>query len=374
MRPEVSFVIPVLNGAETLPQTLASIFAQTQSNYEVIVADNGSTDATLSLCATTQGVRMVSVAKLGPSAARNAGAREARGDFLAFVDCDVQLDPSWLESVLRQTQTYRLDFVATAVRPTAEDPESVVDQYRVFFARFKSHGTYLSLRKFQATAPVINTSACLCRRQSFELAGGFDEGLAHNEDLELSLRMFHRGFLLGGCSRATATVRYVGPHRTLSYLRRLFLKRLYSFTPRRPFSGFFSALFRETLSTRQLRLSTFVLVTEVISAFSYLFSFAFGIPAGERARLQELWKSTSRLKQFKVSFQAEAGLFGIARDKFLIVVDDLIYWTSPRDLQGALVREGAQLPLKKLLGNQPVSPRDIGELRDTGLFVQLGGS
>src|SRR5689334_12629004 len=89
-RPRVSILVPCYNAARWLPATLASALAQTESSIEVIVVDDGSTDESLAVARSyeSRGVRVFSQRNAGASAARNRAMREARGEFLQFLDAD----------------------------------------------------------------------------------------------------------------------------------------------------------------------------------------------------------------------------------------------------------------------------------------------
>lgn len=105
--PTVSVVVPTYNRCQDLRVTIEHLCAQTYpaQRIEILVVDNASTDGTEALVASLQGtlgerLRYVRKDPNGPAAARNLGARLARGAFVAFVDSDVALEPGWLDTTV----------------------------------------------------------------------------------------------------------------------------------------------------------------------------------------------------------------------------------------------------------------------------------
>jgi len=85
-----SVIIPARNAARTIGECLLAVLSQSvpRSLYEIIVVDDGSTDATARI-ARSHNVRVIPQPPLGVAAARNTGARAARGEILLFVDADI---------------------------------------------------------------------------------------------------------------------------------------------------------------------------------------------------------------------------------------------------------------------------------------------
>src|SRR5215472_17381180 len=87
--PLVSVVIPTYNRAAMITRTIENIFAQTYSNIELIVVDDGSTDDTQAkLSGFGDRIRIITQSNSGPAVARNRGAAAARGEIIAFQDSD----------------------------------------------------------------------------------------------------------------------------------------------------------------------------------------------------------------------------------------------------------------------------------------------
>lgn len=108
--PNVSLIVPVYNCAEYLRRCVDSILGQTFSDFEVLLVDDGSTDASGALCdeyaAADSRIRAIHKENGGAGSARNRGLEEASGEFLMFPDADDWLEPNMLEALLqRQAET-----------------------------------------------------------------------------------------------------------------------------------------------------------------------------------------------------------------------------------------------------------------------------
>lgn len=105
---KVSIVIPLYNKAPYIERALDSIRAQTLSDFEVVVVDDGSTDDGASAVArySDSRVRLVSQPNAGPGPARNKGIAQARGEFIAFLDADDEWFPTYLEEAIRSLENF----------------------------------------------------------------------------------------------------------------------------------------------------------------------------------------------------------------------------------------------------------------------------
>jgi len=94
--PSVSIVVCAYNAAETIDDCLTALKAVKYPRFEIIVVDDGSTDATASIVRRYPRAELIQTANEGLSAARNTGMHVASGDIVAYIDADVRVDPLWL--------------------------------------------------------------------------------------------------------------------------------------------------------------------------------------------------------------------------------------------------------------------------------------
>ena len=167
----VSFIVPAYNEELELPQTLAAIRAASEKSgetYEIIVADDGSTDSTATL-ATLAGARVVKIQRRQIAAARNAGAREARGDILFFVDADTHIAAGHVTGALN---ILRSGCAGGGARMVVDGDIS----------RWMRAGTVLFCAVYFAAN--LGAGAFLfTTRANFERIGGFDEQYFAGEEI-----------------------------------------------------------------------------------------------------------------------------------------------------------------------------------------------
>lgn len=203
--PRISVVIPAYNAERHLAAAVASVRAQTLPVAEVIVVDDGSSDATASV-AEGLGVRLVRQPNGGAAAARNAGVRVATGNQIAFLDADDVWKPNKLAE-------------QWALLAAAPYPELVFgDMEQVAFPT----GTVLSRQAG------IHFSALLARRSVFEIVGEFDPLLRVGDLLDWYARARESGLQTAMTGTVVAERRIHGenmmlrqPEGTQSYLKAL---------------------------------------------------------------------------------------------------------------------------------------------------------
>ena len=110
----ISVIVPVYNASKYLSRCVDSILAQTYTNLEVILVDDGSTDDSPKMCdeyvAKDKRVKVVHKENGGVSSARNAGLKVARGEYVACVDCDDSIDSNMYELLAGIMEKEKVDF------------------------------------------------------------------------------------------------------------------------------------------------------------------------------------------------------------------------------------------------------------------------
>jgi glycosyltransferase involved in cell wall biosynthesis len=195
--PLISVIIPAYNAAQHMAECLSSVAHEAADiPHETIVVDDGSVDATADIARRHPGVCCITQGNSGPSAARNRGIAEARGEFIAFLDADDLWPVGKLRAQLRTLREHpkvalifgdcrqfdakgpypRTEFHANRLGEAAWGPGPVVpDAYaRLLEVNF------------------ITTGSVIVRRPVLAQLGGFAEDLRLVEDLELWLRIARR--------------------------------------------------------------------------------------------------------------------------------------------------------------------------------------
>lgn len=185
--PLVTVVIPAYNQAPRLPETLASVFAQTYDHLEIIVVDDASTDGTPEVMESyLERVRYLRQSdNRGPGATRNVGFRQASGEFIALLDGDDLWEPTKIEKQLQWFEDHPgCDFLFT----------------RIGYFRVGADGTRVNA---PSSSPIpedlsllaltrgnfICTSSVMMRRSVLERVGLMEERLRRAQDYHWWLRI-----------------------------------------------------------------------------------------------------------------------------------------------------------------------------------------
>lgn len=193
VRPLVSVVIPVYNGAAFLADAIRNVLSQNYPALEIIVVDDGSTeDIRAALKALSVDVRLFRQENAGAASARNRGIRDASGDIIAFLD----VDDLWPEGNL-----------GALVDSLAAHPEADVVRGRAQVTRYingTEPGEYLGN---PAEAFPHYIGAGLYRRRAFETVGLFDPDLRYGEDTDWFTRAAEREITIHHLEEVTLFVR-----------------------------------------------------------------------------------------------------------------------------------------------------------------------
>ncbi|MEI7497655.1 MAG: glycosyltransferase [Candidatus Falkowbacteria bacterium] len=186
----ISIILPTYNRANILPNAIKSVIAQTYSDWELIIVDDGSTDNTREIVngfLTDSRISFVNQENFGPIVARNNGVKMAKGNWLAFLDSD----DIWLSEKLSKQITLAQTFAY---------PVMIIGNYVYIDELGQKQGEFFSQKTTPHSGRVlaqllrdnfILTSSVLVLKKYFEKVGGFDEqlNLTIGEDYELWLRL-----------------------------------------------------------------------------------------------------------------------------------------------------------------------------------------
>lgn len=242
-----SLVIPVFKDRPSLALLLRCLEAQNfpHQAFECLVVDDGSKDGTLEFLrryrASFELHSFAHPTNLGRSAARNTGWRQARGEWVIFLDADMLPEPGWLahyDEIIRQNNCdvvsggrYHLNLGAKSNEPlptlaqmVATTPEQLLledieQQFQGLHAQARlSMYPSFAMEKFEAQLPAVCqqypqsllcaysfiTSNVAVRRSLLERTNGFDLGMHRGEDTELGVRLWELGARFGFASQARA--------------------------------------------------------------------------------------------------------------------------------------------------------------------------
>jgi glycosyltransferase involved in cell wall biosynthesis len=198
----VSVIIPAYNAEDTLGAQLEALAGQHRHDlaWEVIVADNGSTDQTAAVAGSFSKrlpLRVVDAShRRGPSTARNTGVAHARGDVLLFCDADDVVLPGWLESMM----------ACVAPRQVAVGSFRLIDASATEVPTDWT-ATQRGLPLYLGQLPLTYSSNMGLTKDDFDRLGGFDESLRCGEDADLGIRLQASGCEIEWCPQARVVMR-----------------------------------------------------------------------------------------------------------------------------------------------------------------------
>ena len=226
-KPQLSFIVPA-SQVKYLSEVIQSILDQKNlTSYEVIVVLNGLSkidELVKKYKERFKDVTFLTCEKHSSAYSRNFGFKNARGEYIAFVDSDCILSDEWACSLIQEMQGI-YSCASSAIIPIGTG-KRFLDKFRLKLKDQVTGGTFVcSFPHVEITLPIVNTAACIYRASLFRGLNGFDEELRRCEDTELSYRAYQRGcnFFLNADSKAY--VYYEGG--VLGYISRYFFDTLY---------------------------------------------------------------------------------------------------------------------------------------------------
>ena len=188
--PEVSIVLVSYQHAKYARDSIASVLAQTASDFEIIIVDDGSTDGTREVVSGFDDprIRLLFQENKGPSLALNAGLQQARGQFVGLMSADDMAAPSWIAS---QLQTIRDSMAEVSFcLPSLIDDESasLPDEKMGVFFTHEIRDSNSALRHFFWYGNALLAPGVFLARGVFERIGQFAPALYQLQDFEYWIR------------------------------------------------------------------------------------------------------------------------------------------------------------------------------------------
>jgi glycosyltransferase involved in cell wall biosynthesis len=197
---DISVIVPTFNRSASLDALLQDLRGQSTSvQFEVLVVDNGSRDATREVVARhvacDRRIRYLHEHRAGASNARNAGIAAATAPTLAFIDDDVRPRHDWVASIARAFGDHpEVDCLGGRVEPRwpGTPPRWLTQAHWPPLALQIARGASKYIDREHAAACLITANFC-CRAAVFRELGGFAPDFRRDEDRELNLRMWRAG-------------------------------------------------------------------------------------------------------------------------------------------------------------------------------------
>lgn len=186
-----SVIIPAYNAENTISVCLRSLLQQTVDNseYEIIVVDDGSTDNTAEVVRSFKGVRLIQQKNQGPASARNQGVKNAKGDIVIFTDSDCVPEKDWIREM---TQAFSDDSDIVGVKGIYKSKQK---ELAARFVQLEYEDKYDVLLR-DKYIDFIDTYSAAFKRDLFLQFDGYDVSfpVACAEDVELTFRIFSKGY------------------------------------------------------------------------------------------------------------------------------------------------------------------------------------
>jgi glycosyltransferase involved in cell wall biosynthesis len=193
--PLISVIIPAFNVAPYVGETLGSVFAQTFTDFEVIIVNDGSPDTEefeRAIQPYQERICYLKQENRGASGARNTGLRAARGDLIAFLDADDLWSPNYLDEQLKFMREFECDLACADAMIFGACADAGRTYMESLMEAAPSRGRVTFLELVNADRSLI-TSGVVARRDLILEVGLFDEALRNAQDFDLWLRLARHG-------------------------------------------------------------------------------------------------------------------------------------------------------------------------------------
>lgn len=200
---KASIVIPNLNGAGWLRDSIESIWAQTEQDFELIIIDNASEDESLAIAESYEKHANYTLIKntenTGFSAAVNTGIRLAKGKYIVLFNNDAFAEPDWLKNLIKVAETDEKIFAVQSlmIRHFDRDLADDAGDYVTLFGWACKRGDGMYWKRYQKTQRIFSAcgGASLYRKSILDEIGLFDElFFAYFEDVDISWRANSLGY------------------------------------------------------------------------------------------------------------------------------------------------------------------------------------
>ena len=192
MIPTISIIIPTYNRAALLKETLESVLAQTYTDYEIIIIDDGSTDhteETVQAFLTDDRIRYIKQPNAGVSVARNHGIFEARGEWIAFLDSDDLWFPDKLEKQMAFLAEHPTAGAVCCPAYAYQDGQIQKNEEGMMIRLHTERNTSVLPFELFATTNYVWPSSVVVRKLILYHAGLFEGGLKIGEDFCLWVKI-----------------------------------------------------------------------------------------------------------------------------------------------------------------------------------------
>lgn len=213
----ISIIMPAFNAQKFLSESIASVIAQTYTNWELIIIDDGSTDKTKKIielfCEKDHRIQYIFQPNGKQGKARNTGINNSKGSYIAFLDADDFWLKDKLEKQVKLLEVTGADLIFSDIAIIDEYGNQIKASNGIIDEQFKDENGLRSFLKSN-NIPLLTV---LARKEAIEISGSFDESntIQYGEDYFLWLRMLLNGFTFISTAEILAKYRK-HPHQSIA--------------------------------------------------------------------------------------------------------------------------------------------------------------